>query len=143
MADQIYFEDVSEGDEITVLEKGPIEHPQLVRYACASGDHNPIHLDNDAARKSKLDGVIAHGMLSMGFLGQVMTDWIGEGELKKLSVSFRGMVKLGDVLRCQGKVIKKFEQDAEHCVECELLITNQNGDSLTTGRAVASLPLKG
>jgi len=143
MAEQLYYEDVSEGDEITILEKDPIEHPQLVRYACASGDHNPIHLDSDAARKSKLDGVIAHGMLSMGFLGQLMTDWIGDGELKKLGVSFRGMVKLNDVLECQGKVVKKFERDGDHCVECELFITNQDDKKLTTGTAVASLPLKG
>ena len=140
--EQLFYDDVSEGDEITPLEKSPIEYAQLVRYACASGDHNPIHLDHDAARKSKLDGIIAHGMLSMGFLGQVMTDWIGDGELKKLGVSFRGIVKLGDVLKCQGKVVKKFEQDGEHFVECELIITNQKGDRLTTGAAVASLPLK-
>jgi acyl dehydratase len=142
MAEQIYFEDVSEGYEITVLEKGPIEHAQLVRYACASGDYNPIHLDHEAARKSKLDGVIAHGMLSMGFLGQLMTDWIGDGELKKLGVSFRGMVKLGDVLTCQGRVVKKLEKDGEGIVECELFITNQDDQKLTTGTAVASLPLK-
>ncbi len=145
MADRtVFFDDVNEGDEVTPLEKGPIEYEQLVRYACASGDHTPIHLDNEAAKKAGLkDGVIAHGMLSMAFLGQMMTDWIGEGELKKLSVDFRGMVNLGDVLTCQGKVVKKFEQEEMKCVECELFITNQKGSRLTTGKAIASLPFKG
>lgn len=141
-AEQVYYNDVSKGDEITPLEKGPIQYPQLVKYACASGDHNPIHLDHDAARASKLDGVIAHGMLSMGFLGQLMTDWIGQGELRNLSVSFRGMVKLGDVLVCSGKVIKKIDCKDGQYVECELAITNQDDKKLTVGTAVASLPMK-
>ena len=139
----VFYEDVVEGDEVKPLELEPIAYEQLVRYACASGDHNPIHLDNDAARKAGLkNGVIAHGMLSMGFLGRMMTDWIGQGELRKLSVNFRGMVNLGDVLTCQGNVIRKFEKDREYCVECELFITNQKGERLTSGTAVASLPLK-
>ena len=144
MAQQIvFYDDVIEGDEITPLEKGPIAYDQLVKYACASGDHTPIHLDNEAAKKAGLkDGVIAHGMLSMGFLGQMMTDWIGDGELKKLGVNFRGMVSLGDVLTCQGKVVRKYEKEKECCVECELYITNQKGERLTSGTAVASLPMK-
>ena len=140
----IFYDDVSEGEEVTPLEKGPIAHEQLVRYACGSGDRNPIHLDNEAAKKAGLKkGVIAHGMLSMGFLGQMMTDWIGEGELKKLGVNFRGMVNLEDVLTCQGKVVKKYVENNESLVECEIFITNQNGDKLTSGTAIASLKTKG
>ncbi len=139
-AQNIYFEDVAEGTEIVPLQKGPILYEQLVKYACASKDHNPIHLDNEAAKAAGLkDGVIAHGMLSMGFLGQMMTDWIGEGELKKLTVSFRGMVNLGDTLTCQGKVIKKYETDEDSLIECEIFILNQRGEKLTSGSAVATL----
>lgn len=141
--EQVYFEDVAEGDEITPLIKDPIDQDQLIKYADASGDHNPIHLDDEAAKKAGLkNGVIAHGMLSMGFLGQLMTDWIGDGELKKLSVNFRGMVNLGDVLTCRGKVVKKFKDGEAGLVECELFITNQDGNKLTSGTAIASLPFK-
>lgn len=140
---QVYYEDVAEGDEIKLLEKGPIEHGQITEYADASGDRNPIHMDNDAAKKAGLkNGVIAHGMLSMAFLGQLMTDWIGDGDLKKLGVNFRGMVKPGDVLTCDGKILKKYRDGDEGLVECELTVTNQNGDKLTRGEATASLPKK-
>lgn len=141
---RILYEDIVEGAEILALEKGPIGYEQIVKYACASGDHNPIHLDNEAAKKAGLkNGVIAHGMLSMGFLGQMMTDWIGEGRLKKLSVNFRGMVCLGDELKCQGRVVKKFKTDNDFCVKCDLFIINQKGERLTTGTALVSLPSGG
>ncbi len=139
----VYYEGIQEGDQVISLRKGPIAYEQLVKYACASNDHTPIHLDNEAAKKAGLkEGVIAHGMLSMGFLGQMMTDWIGEGELKKLSVNFRGMVRLGDTLTCQGTVIKKYRENSESLVECELFITNQKGERLTSGIALATLPQK-
>ena len=141
---RILYEDVVEGMEITPLKKGPIRYEQIVKYACASGDHNPIHLDNEAAKKAGLkNGVIAHGMLSMGFLGQMMTDWIGESRLKKLSVNFRGMVCLGDELMCQGRAVKKFQKDNEFYIECDLFIINQKGEKLTTGTALVSIPSGG
>ena len=63
---QIYFQDVNEGDELPALVKGPIERIQLVKYAGASGDFNPIHVDEEYAKSAGMKSVFAHGMLSMG-----------------------------------------------------------------------------
>src|SRR5439155_140570 len=72
---KVYFEDVAVGDELPPLVKGPIAQIQLTRYAGASGDFNPIHQDDEFAKAAGMGGVFAHGMLSMGFGAQAVTDW--------------------------------------------------------------------
>src|SRR5215213_3644027 len=92
------------GQSLPSLEKEPVSKTQILRYAGASGDDNLIHTDVETARERGLDGVIAHGMLSMGFLGQYLTELAGPGHTRALSVRFAGMVRLGDVLTCGGTV---------------------------------------
>src|SRR5438552_15438511 len=95
------------GEELIPLVKPPITQEQLRRYAEASGDHNPIHLDEEAAHRVGLDSVIAHGMLSMAFLGQFATQQIADTPgafLAHLRVRFMNMVRLGDTLTCHGVV---------------------------------------
>ena len=79
---RIYFEDVQVGDDLPALVKGPIQQIQLTRYAGASGDFNPIHQDDEFARAAGMGGVFAHGMLSMGFVAQALTDWAGAGSVR-------------------------------------------------------------
>ena len=81
---KIYFEDVKVGDELPALVKGPLERIQLTRYAGASGDFNPIHQDDEFAKAAGMGGVFAHGMLSMGFVAQAVSDWAGAGRVRKL-----------------------------------------------------------
>jgi acyl dehydratase len=76
---KVYFEDVQVGDEMPALVKGPIRQIQLTRYAGASGDFNPIHQDPEFAQAAGMGSVFAHGMLSMGFVAQSVTDWLGAG----------------------------------------------------------------
>src|SRR6266480_777050 len=93
------------GEELSPLVKPPITQEQLQHYAKASGDTNPIHLDEEAARRVGLDGVIAHGMLSMAFLGQFISQQLPDlpgAFVSHLSVRFISMVKLGDTLTCLG-----------------------------------------
>src|SRR5437867_6237502 len=104
---KVAFEDVTVGDELPPLVKGPIEQIQLTRYAGASGDFNPIHQDEAFARAAGMGGVFAHGMLSMGFVAQSVTDWLGPGSVKKIGVRFAGLVRLGDVITCRGRVVAK------------------------------------
>src|SRR5436305_13479267 len=95
------------GEEFTPLVKPPVASEQLQRYANASGDHNPIHLDEEAAHRVGLDSVIAHGMLSMAFLGQFVTQHIADNSgafVAQLKVRFMNMVRLGDTLTCHGMV---------------------------------------
>jgi acyl dehydratase len=140
MAEQTYFDDVEEGTELPTLRKDPTTQ-QLVMYAGASGDYYQIHYDLDFAKANGLPNVILHGALKNAFLGQVVTDWIGEwGTLKKLSVQYRGMDIPGTPAFVKGVVKKKYEQDGENVVECEIWLENHEGNRTTPGYAVATLP---
>ncbi len=140
MAEQVYFEDVEEGMDIPTLRKDPTTQ-QLVMYAGASGDYYQIHYDLPYAKNNGLPDVILHGALKNAFLGQVMTDWIGEwGSLKKLSVQYRGMDVPGTPVFAKGVVKKKYQQDDENIVECEIWLETNEGKRTTPGYAVAALP---
>ncbi|MEE9324009.1 MAG: MaoC/PaaZ C-terminal domain-containing protein [Dehalococcoidia bacterium] len=142
MGNQIYFEDVDEGMELPSLVKNPTTQ-QLVKYAGASGDFYQIHYDKDFALKNKLPGVILHGALKNAFLGQLITDWIGEeGTLKKLTVQYRGMDFPGEPLTCKGRVTKKYVENDNRYVECEIWTENPKGEKTTPGTATVILPSK-
>lgn len=136
--------DIAVGESLPPLTRPPISQEQLRRYAEASGDHNPIHLDEEAARRVGLDGVIAHGMLSMAFLGQFITQQVSaipDAYLTHLHVRFNGMVRPGDVLTCQGMVQERTRtNDGREHLSIACRIENQNGNAVTSGEAVVSLP---
>jgi acyl dehydratase len=137
---KVYFEDVDVGAELPSLSKGPIQQIQLTRYAGASGDFNPIHQDDEFARAAGMGGVFAHGMLSMGFVAQALTDWAGAGAVRKLGVRFAGLVRLNDVVTCRGRVLGKSSKDDLHLVELEVWAENQRGEKVVTGKAALALP---
>lgn len=143
MATQLYYEDVQVGDEVPTLVKHPTPR-QLVKWAGAVGDYVEIHYDQDVALKAGLPGIIVHGPLTMAFLGQLMTNWLGDqGELRKLGCKWRGMHFPYEDLICKGKVTKKYIKDGEHLVECEIWSENPKGEKRTTGSATVALPSKG
>ena len=143
MAEQVYWEDVNEGMEIPPLEKKPTTR-QLVRWAGASGDFYEIHYDKDFALGNALPGVIVHGALKSAWLGQLLTDWVGEGgRIKKYGCSYRGMDVPGDTLTCRGKVTRKYVEGDEHLVELEIWLENGQGQKTTPGSAVVVLPSRG
>jgi len=137
---RVYVEDVRVGDDLPSLVKGPIKQIQLTRYAGASGDFNPIHQDDEFAREAGMGGVFAHGMLSMGFVAQALTDWAGAGSVRKLGVRFAGLVRLNDTVTCRGRVLAKTSKDDTHDVEVEVWAENQKGEKVVTGRAVVRVP---
>jgi acyl dehydratase len=138
-----YFDDVQVGDELPPLVKGPIQQIQLTRYAGASLDFNPIHQDEEFARNAGMGGVFAHGMLSMGFVAQALTDWAGAGTVRKLGVRFAGLVRLKDVITCRGTVLSKRSKDDVDEVELEVWAENQKGEKIVTGKATVALPSRG
>jgi acyl dehydratase len=119
------------GDQLQSLEKEPVTRLQLVKYAGASGDFNPIHWDPDRAREMGLDGVIAHGMLSMGFLGQYAAGVAGPQNVRRLRVRFAAMVRPGDVLTCKG-VVRSVENGR---AVLDIWAENEAGEKVTTGEA--------
>jgi acyl dehydratase len=136
---RVYLDDVKVGDELPPLVKGPIQQIQLTRYAGASGDFNPIHQDEEFAKAAGMGGVFAHGMLSMGFVGQVVTDWAGPGAVRKLNVRFAGLVRLKDTITCRGRVLTT----SGSLVELEVWAENQRGEKVVTGKATVTLPSRG
>ena len=130
------------GEGLIPLEKPPITQEQLQRYAEASGDYNPIHLEEEAARRVGLDSVIAQGMLSMAFLGQFINQRIAdvpEAYLTQLKVRFINMVRLGDSITCHGIVkAHSVEDEGNETVTIECWAQNQRGEKVTVGEAVVS-----
>src|SRR6266478_39972 len=110
---KIYFEDVQVGDEIPKLVKPSLTHLQLVRYAGASGDFNPLHTDPKIGEMIGTGGIIAHGMLIMGFVGQMLSDYVRPTALRKFGVRFKGMTRLHDQITCTGTITEKYEADGE------------------------------
>src|ERR1035437_6235400 len=101
----IRFNDVAVGDVLPELTKPPVTRTQLALFAGASGDHNPIHLDDAEAKGSGLPGIIVHGMLPMAFLGQLITNWVPQKALRGFSSRFAAMSYPGDAITCRGKVV--------------------------------------
>ncbi|UCD56878.1 MAG: dehydratase [Candidatus Hydrogenedentota bacterium] len=140
---KLYFDDVNVDDEVPSLIKPPVTEVQLVKYAGASGDFNPIHTVHHYAEKAGLGSVIAHGMLSMAFVGEHVTKWIGEtGTLKRLKVRFVAMTRPKDVVSLKGKVTDKKKADGENLVECELWAESQDGTKTVVGSATVALPAR-
>ena len=123
-----------------------VEHltrTQIVQYAGASGDFNPIHHDEMFATKAAgYPSVFAHGMLTMGLTGRLLTDWLGDGVLREFGVRFVKQVFPGDTLT--GRAVVKAIQvsGAEGRVEIEVETRNQKGEPVVSGSAVASLPAR-
>ena len=139
---RVYWDDVKVGDELPPLEKGPIRQIQLTRYAGASGDFNPIHQDDEFAKAAGMGGVFGHGMLSMGFVAQAVTDWSGAGTVRKIGVRFAALVRLEDVVTCRGRVLGKSSTNGEHLCELEIAAENQRGEKVVPGTATIALPAR-
>jgi acyl dehydratase len=142
VAEKIYFEDVNVGDEMPVFSKDPVTETQLVKYAGASGDFNPIHTVQRIAEEAKLGGVIAHGMLIMGFVGQAVTSWLPDRCLKKFSVRFAGMTHPGDIITVSGKVTDKSTEGDQNIISVAITAKNQKNEKKMVGNVEAVLPTK-
>ena len=133
------FEDINIGDKIPELVKKPVTETQLVMYSGASGDFNPLHTVHEAGVKAGFGGVIAHGQLILAFLGQLLTDWLGNRALTKMSVSFRGVTRPKDVITCKGTVTNKYSKEGKNTIEMDIMAQNQQGESVIVGKSTAVL----
>jgi len=128
-------QDLESGSVLPDLRKPPITKLQLVKYAGASGDYNLIHTDDESARTVGLEGVIAHGMLSMAFLGEYLCWLAGPESVRRLSVRFHEMVRPGDTLTCRGRVKERTTSNAGSRLELEVWAENQRAERVTVGDA--------
>ncbi len=136
---KLYFEGLRVGDELPALAKAPIDRVQLARYAGASGDFNPIHVDEVYAKSVGMPSVYAPGMLVMGMLGQLISDWARGGQMRRYHVRFIKMVWPGDTVVCKGRVSDRHGEGGRYFVEVELWAENQRGELLMKGNSTIQL----
>jgi acyl dehydratase len=129
---------VGDSRELVLVED--LSRTQIVQYAGASGDYNPLHSDERFAKEAAgYPGVFAHGMLTMGMTGRVLTDWMGDGTLTKYGVRFSKQVWPGDTLTATATVDAVREEDGEWFADLSVVTTNQDGDVVVQGNATARL----
>jgi acyl dehydratase len=133
------FDEIKVGDALPALKLPPISRHQLALYCGGSGDHNPIHVDLDFAKKFGFKDVFAHGMLSMAFLGRLVTSWVPQTHLRRLGTRFTSITWVGDVITVTGKVTGKREEGGQKLVDLEIKCTNQNGQDTLQGEATVAL----
>jgi acyl dehydratase len=140
MAQQVYFEDVTEGAEIPELVQN-CDSQRLVFWAAGSGDYYQIHYDKDFAQSTGLPECIVHGALKHALLGRLLDQWSGdEGRVRRVAVSYRGMDMINKDVRCRGVVTAKRSEDGLNVVELEVWTEDPSGNKTTPGTASVELP---
>ncbi len=141
MALYVNFSQMEVGDLLPTVEKDPVTKVQLVRYAGASGDFNPLHTDDAVAQKAGLKGVIAQGPLIMGFVGQAITRWVSKRYLKRFHVRFKGMIFPGDIISVSATVTEKAEEGENLRFLCHTEAKDQKGEIKLTGQFEVLYPI--
>lgn len=135
----MYFEDLRDGHQFPSIQKDEITRVQLVKYAGASGDFNPLHTVEEVGEQAGT-GIIAHGMLIMGMAAQGVSTWIPRKYVKKLRVRFKKMTFPGESIQITGKILEKKENNT---VIGEVLAKNQEGEVKVSGTFESVIPSKG
>jgi len=133
------FDTVKVGDALPPLTLPPLSRATLALYAGASGDHNPIHIDIDFARAAGMPDVFAHGMLSMAWLGRLLTNWVPQRDIREFNVRFSTMTHVGEQIVCTGRVVERLERDGERLVRVAVATANEAGEVKVSGDALVAL----
>lgn len=132
--------EVSVGDHREAVLVDDLTRTQVVQYAGASGDFNPLHTDEVFAREvAGYPGVFAHGMLTMGITGRILTDWVGDGRLTQYGVRFVKQVWPGDTLTARAEITAVKADETPPVAEFSVVTTNQDGAQVLVGTAAARL----
>ncbi len=138
MANKVIFETIRKDDILPKLTK-LVTQDKINKWADVVGDHNPLHVDPEYAKKTKFKTTIAHGPLVISFISEMMMNWLGAGWIeggKLLDVRFRAPVRSGDEITIQGRVTHKRSVDSLNTIECEIFVENQQGVKVVEGRAI-------
>jgi acyl dehydratase len=139
---KLFFDEVHEGDEAP-SRSHTLTRTDLVKYAGASGDFNPMHHDEVKATAAGQPSVFGHGMFSMGFLGSAVTDYVGIGNLTHYKVRFARQTWPDEVLSTRIVVSGKRQEEGKNLVDLEVRLVNGDGEEKVVGEATAALPQKG
>lgn len=127
------------GDRLPTLQLPPVDRATLALFGGASGDHNPIHIDLDFARRSGMPDVFAQGMLGMAWVGRLITQWVPQSRLRRYDARFAGITHLGNAITCSGEVVELMDLDGEACVRVAVSSANQYGQNKIVGEAIVAL----
>ena len=128
------------GDTYSEVLVEDLKRTQLVQYAGASGDYNPVHTDEKFVTEiAGYPTVFAHGMLTMGMTGVLLTNYVGDGRLTKYGVRFVNQVWPGDTLTGTAEVVEIREESGERLVDLKLTTVNQDDTPVLTGTATARI----
>jgi len=133
------FDQVKVGDSLTPLVKGPLEKSQFIAYGHAAMDANPIHMEDEFAQQSGYKSVFAQGMLSMGFLGQMLVDNAGVGNVKRFKVRFTKITWPGETITCKAVVTRKYEENGSKLADCDVHTETETGERRVEGTATLIL----
>jgi acyl dehydratase len=130
------YHSVNVGDDLPPLSLPPLTRSTLALYAGASGDHNPMHIDIDFARAAGMSDVFVHGMLSMAWLGRLLTHWAPQRDLRELR--FSALTHVGEHIVCTGRVTAKLERDGEQLIRVAVATANEAGEVKLIGEALVA-----
>lgn len=133
-------DDFDVGDERSKLVVEEVSRTDFVKYAGASGDFNPIHYDDEAAKEAGHPGVIAQGMFTAGLLETLVTDWVGVENVRSFNVRFTSVVRPGDSIRAVGEVEETTTESDGVTVDLALRAETQSGETVIAGTATAVVP---
>jgi acyl dehydratase len=132
-------QDITIGTELPPLQISPISRTTLALFAGSSGDHNPMHIDIDVAKSAGLDDVFAHGMLSMAYLGRLLTDWVDPQAIRSYRVRFASITPIHGKPTATGAITAIDDVDDERRATIDLTVTLADGTVTLTGDAVVAL----
>jgi acyl dehydratase len=129
------------GDVHSEVVVDDLTRTQIVQYAGASGDYNPLHTDEIfATRVAGFPSIFAHGMLTMGLTGKMVTNYVGDGRLRSFGGRFRAQVWPGDTLTARAEVVDiRNDDEAAAVIELRISTTNQDGVEVFAGEAIAAV----
>jgi len=132
------YQSYAVGDELPPLDMPPVTRLTLALYCGGAGDHNPVHVDSDYARAHGQPDVFVHGMLSMAYLGRLLTEWAPQSVLRSFNVRFTQITNVHDSVSCAGRVTETFEADGVSCLRVEVTARSPSAQTIL-GEAVIAL----
>jgi acyl dehydratase len=130
---KLYWDSIEKGEQVTPLSKAAVTRVQIARFAGASQDWSPLHLDDDFAKGAGYGGVFAHGAIALSFATEAVGRWLENGRILSVSGRFRKLVWPGDILRMTGMVAERYEANGEARIDVDVWAENQNHDSVMQG----------
>jgi acyl dehydratase len=138
---KLYFETLEEGDSVVPVTKPPVTRVQIAKFAGASREYSPLHIDDDFAKSAGYGGVFAHGGIALGFAIEAIEKWLENGRVVAVrNARFKRLVWPGDILTAKGVIVRSYENDdGEPRIDVDVWAENQNRDVVMTGEVVCSL----